>query len=61
MCVDAAAAKGLLLSAIFDDDPVVFIEPTPLYFGGIKEKYPTATCGYRLVRPTSRAKARASP
>jgi acetoin:2,6-dichlorophenolindophenol oxidoreductase subunit beta len=35
-----AAAKGLLLSAIFDDDPVVFIEPTLLYFGGAKEEVP---------------------
>jgi pyruvate dehydrogenase E1 component beta subunit len=35
-----AAAKGLLLSSIFDDDPVVFIEPTPLYFGGVKEEVP---------------------
>jgi pyruvate/2-oxoglutarate/acetoin dehydrogenase E1 component len=35
-----ASAKGLLLSSIFDDDPVVFIEPTPLYFGGIKEEVP---------------------
>jgi len=28
----AADAKGLLLSSIFDDDPVVFIEMYPLYF-----------------------------
>jgi len=35
-----AAAKGLLLSAIFDDDPVVFVEPTLLYFGGAKEEVP---------------------
>jgi acetoin:2,6-dichlorophenolindophenol oxidoreductase subunit beta len=35
-----AAAKGLLLSAIFDDDPVVFIEPTLLYFGAAKEEVP---------------------
>jgi len=40
MASTPAAAKGLLLSAIFDDDPVVFIEPTPLYFGGIKEEVP---------------------
>jgi pyruvate dehydrogenase E1 component beta subunit len=35
-----ADAKGLLLSAIFDDDPVVFIEPTLLYFGAAKEEVP---------------------
>jgi pyruvate/2-oxoglutarate/acetoin dehydrogenase E1 component len=35
-----ASAKGLLLSAIFDDDPVVFIEPTLLYFGAGKEDVP---------------------
>src|SRR5882757_1951937 len=35
-----AEAKGLLLTAIFDDDPVVFIEPTLLYFGGAKEEVP---------------------
>ena len=35
-----AEAKGLLLSAIFDDDPVVFIEPTLLYFGAAKEEVP---------------------
>jgi len=28
----AADAKGLLLSAIFDDDPVVFVEMSSLYF-----------------------------
>jgi pyruvate dehydrogenase E1 component beta subunit len=30
-------AKGLLLSAIFDDDPVVFVEPMSLYFGPREE------------------------
>jgi len=35
-----AEAKGLLLSAIFDDAPVVFIELTLLYFGAAKEEVP---------------------
>lgn len=30
---NAADAKGLLLSCIFDDDPCVFVEQTALYFG----------------------------
>src|SRR5258705_5790699 len=46
MASTPAAGQGLLLSAIFDDEPVVFIEPTPLYFGGIKEEGPD--CDVRL-------------
>lgn len=35
-----AAAKGLLLSAIYDDDPVVFVESTLLYFAKNAEEVP---------------------
>ncbi|CAJ1510786.1 alpha-ketoacid dehydrogenase subunit beta [[Mycobacterium] burgundiense] len=35
----AADAKGLLLSAIFDDDPVVVVEMSSLYFG-VRDEVP---------------------
>jgi pyruvate dehydrogenase E1 component beta subunit len=35
----AADAKGLLLSAIFDDDPVVIVEMSSLYFG-VRDEVP---------------------
>ncbi|MDV8071042.1 alpha-ketoacid dehydrogenase subunit beta [Rhodococcus sp. IEGM 1366] len=40
-----ADAKGLLLSSIFDDDPVVFIEMYPLYFAA---KGPVPEGDYRI-------------
>ena len=36
-----ADAKGLLLSAIFDDDPCVIVEHTLLYFGGATGPVPS--------------------
>ncbi|WP_417620244.1 alpha-ketoacid dehydrogenase subunit beta [Parasphingorhabdus sp.] len=46
-----ADTYGLLLSCIFDDDPCLFIENGPLYFGGAKGDAPER--GYRI--PLSKA------
>ena len=51
---NARDAKGLLLAAIEDDDPVVFCEPKTLYFGAceVPEEYYTVPLGKAaIVRP----------
>jgi 2-oxoisovalerate dehydrogenase E1 component beta subunit len=63
-------AKGLLISSIEDDDPVVFFEPKRLYNGPFDDqqarravehaaegKCPTATTPYRSARQKSYARA----
>ena len=51
-----ARAYGLLLSAIRDPDPVVFLEPTRLYRAG-KERWRTMARLFRSTSLSSCAKA----